>query len=250
MWRSHAAHELTWTAYGAAEVELAAGRYPVDAQWGLWLPAGTSHQVHAGEDSLLLPLWFDAQDFDAWCDEPTPVLRTPEVDRMVRAALQPGLQPYGREGATMTAVHAVVGALLREDGTTPIPRSRPAREVAIALLRDPRRGDSVEQWARQVHVSAKTLQRAFVSDTGLPFSRWRTKVRLSAAVSMLRSGDSVSRTSAQVGFRSPSAFAAACRAELAMTPGQVRSAATVPSCFEGGASRLSAEASAVRRPVG
>jgi AraC-like DNA-binding protein len=128
-------------------------------------------------------------------------------------------------------VHALVGVLLRDEGRAPVPLTGPARAVALALLRDPSRPESLVEWAGAVHVSPKTLQRAFVAETGMPFRRWRTKVRLAAAVTILRSGEAVSATSSQVGFRSPSAFAAACRTELGLTPGEVRGAVVAPTVF-------------------
>jgi Helix-turn-helix domain len=48
---------------------------------------------------------------------------------------------------------------------------------------------------------------------------WRTLLRLQAALSMLASGEPVSRVAGRVGYETPSAFVAAFRRETGQTPG-------------------------------
>jgi AraC-like DNA-binding protein len=52
-----------------------------------------------------------------------------------------------------------------------------------------------------------------------PFGRWRTLLRLRAALSMLAAGQPVSRVAGRVGYDTPSAFVAAFRRETGQTPG-------------------------------
>ncbi|WP_416241696.1 helix-turn-helix domain-containing protein [Brachybacterium paraconglomeratum] len=68
------------------------------------------------------------------------------------------------------------------------------------------------------------MQRSFSSQTGLSFSAWRTRLRVRAAVPLLREGVSVARAAEAVGFSSPSAFSSACRTVTGRTPGCLRTA--------------------------
>ena len=52
----------------------------------------------------------------------------------------------------------------------------------------------------------------------MPFGRWRTLLRLQAALSMLAADVPVSRVG-RVGYDTPSAFVAAFRRETGQTPG-------------------------------
>ena len=228
MWRAHDDHELAWAASGTCVIEANGDRYPLDDLWALWVPAGVRHRVEPGSDSLVLPVWFDGAEHASWTDRVTPVLRGAALDRLVRTVLQHGLTSPEEQATAIARLHTLVGTALRDGGPTPLPASTPARRVALALLSDPRRPDTLEDWAKKVHTSGKPRQRAFTDDLGMPFRRWRTRVRVAAAVSRLRAGETVESTSTAVGFRSPSAFAAACRSELAMTPGQVRHADSIP----------------------
>src|SRR5262249_9728663 len=65
----------------------------------------------------------------------------------------------------------------------------------------------------------RTLARAFAAGTVVPFGRWRTLLRLQAALSMLAAGEPVSRVAGRVGYDTPSAFVAAFRRETGQTPG-------------------------------
>ncbi len=58
-----------------------------------------------------------------------------------------------------------------------------------------------------------------VRKAGVPFGRWRTLLRLRAALSMLAAGQLVSRVAGRVGYDTPSAFVAAFRRETGQTPG-------------------------------
>ena len=101
----------------------------------------------------------------------------------------------------------------------PLPGDPRALAVAEGLLADPTDARTLGQWGDQVGASARTLARAFRHDTGLGFGRWRTEVRLHAALPLLANGTPVARVSRLVGYESVSAFVAAFRAETGVTPG-------------------------------
>ncbi|MEK8146486.1 AraC family transcriptional regulator [Streptomyces sp. M10(2022)] len=101
----------------------------------------------------------------------------------------------------------------------PVPADPRAREVAQALLDDPACKLSLDAWGRRVGASGRTLARLFLSGTGMPFGRWRTLVRLNAALPALAAGEPLNRVSRAVGYETVSAFVAAFRRETGVTPG-------------------------------
>ena len=100
-----------------------------------------------------------------------------------------------------------------------LPTSGPARQLAEALRADPSDQRTLAEWGRQVAASERTLARAFTAETGIPFGRWRTLLRLQAALPMLARGEPVGRVASRVGYDTPSAFVAAFRRETGQTPG-------------------------------
>ncbi len=77
---------------------------------------------------------------------------------------------------------------------------------------------TLADWGRAVGASERTLARAFTAQTRMTFGRWRTLLRLQAALPMLAAGEPVGRVARQVGYETPSAFVAAFRRETGLTP--------------------------------
>jgi AraC-like DNA-binding protein len=152
-----------------------------------------------------------------WTD-PTPVAASPLLAELIGYLGEPGL-PAG---------HRAHAEVLLADLLTPVPvttiqvslPSAPtARRVAEALRADPADRRTLREWGRAVGASERTLARAFAAEAGVPFGRWRTRLRLQAALSMLAAGQPVSRVAGRVGYDTPSAFVAAFRRETGQTPG-------------------------------
>src|SRR5690606_1732309 len=50
--------------------------------------------------------------------------------------------------------------------------------IAAALAADPAAALTLDAWAARLHVSTVSIRRAFLAETGMPYSRWRTRARL------------------------------------------------------------------------
>jgi AraC-like DNA-binding protein len=101
----------------------------------------------------------------------------------------------------------------------PMPRDGRARALAAALIADPADDRDLAAWGRHVGAGARTLARIFAVETGLSFGRWRIQVRMRAALVHLAAGLPVSAVAPRVGYRTVSAFVAAFRQTLGVTPG-------------------------------
>jgi AraC-like DNA-binding protein len=130
-------------------------------------------------------------------------------------------------GGALEAPHRKHAEVLLADLLTPmpvatiqvrLPSSQPARRVAQALRGSPHDKRTLEEWGHEMGASGRTLARAFAAETGVPFGRWRTLLRLQAALPMLAAGQPVSRVAGRVGYDTPSAFVAAFRRETGQTP--------------------------------
>ena len=152
----------------------------------------------------------------AWA-EPTPVAASPLLAELI-----------GYLGGPLAAAQRAHAEALLADLLAPMPMTTiqvrlpvcgPARQVAQALRDDPSDRRTLAEWGRQVAASGRTLARAFVAETGVPFGRWRTLLRLQAALPMLARGEAVSRVAGRVGYDTTSAFVAAFRRETGQTPG-------------------------------
>ncbi len=84
----------------------------------------------------------------------------------------------------------------------------------------PRTGErSLPAWGRAVGAGARTLARVWLAETGTSFARWRTLLRMQAALPRLVAGVPVATVAHEVGYATASAFVAAFRRTTGVTPG-------------------------------
>lgn len=178
---SHPQHQLAWARRGVLGVAVDDAYWVLPRTRALWLPAGVVHRTGATRDAVLCSLYFEPDRCDKDWTDPTPV----GVDGLL-AHLIAYLSHENLHDDARLRAEAVVLDLLRPLPATPIDVPSPAddrvRAVADALLANPADPRSLEAHARAVGVSRRTLTRLFVHDTGMSFDRWRTHVRLRAAL--------------------------------------------------------------------
>ncbi|WP_409062436.1 helix-turn-helix domain-containing protein [Streptomyces sp. SYP-A7185] len=216
---SHPQHQLAWARRGVLGVAVGDAYWVLPRTRALWLPAGVIHRTGATRDAVLCSLYFEPDRCTQDWTQPTPVGVNGLLAHLITYLSREQLPADARLRA-----EAVVLDLLRPLPTTPIDVPDPAddrvRAVADALLTHPEDPRSLEAHARAVGVSRRTLTRLFVQDTGMNFDRWRTHVRLRAALSLLAEGQPVSRVARSVGYTTPSAFLAAFRRTVGTSPGR------------------------------
>lgn len=213
----HPQHQLAWTARGVVAVAIGDDYWVLPPTRSLWIPAGVVHRTGATRDAVLRSLYLEPERCRLDWSVPTPVAVDPLLAQLIVHLNRDDLADEARLRA-----EAVVFDLLRPLSSTPIAVPEPVdervRAVAAVLLADPGDQRSLEAHARAVGVSRRTLTRLFVQDTGMSFERWRTHLRLRAALAMLAGKQPVSRVAHQVGYATSSAFLAAFRRVTGTSP--------------------------------
>ncbi len=213
-WHTHEDHQLAWAASGVLTVITADATWVLPPTRALWIPAGLPHETGAAGRATMRSLYIKPGGF-GWT-EPTPVAATPLLAELI-GYLATDLDPGQRANA-----EALLKGLLTPMPVTTIEVRMPsgdlARQVATALRSNPADKRTLREWGREVGASERTLAREFAAGSGVPFGRWRTLLRVQAALPMLAAGDPVSRVAHRVGYDTPSAFVAAFRRETGTTP--------------------------------
>jgi AraC-like DNA-binding protein len=211
------AHLLLWQVHGAADLVLDGEIVALPAGSACWIPAGVVHSLAVRSDSVVLPLFFDAaatRSPAAGCT----VLRIPEELRpllMLSMQYQNSIiaTPEGRE-----QLEAQLMDLIRSRSALPLPVSEPARSIAEALRRDPADPRTAQDLAADAHVSYRTLERAFLQETGMTLHQWRITGRMQAATRLLREGVCIPAVAARVGYANVSAFGRVFKEQVGETP--------------------------------
>jgi AraC-like DNA-binding protein/quercetin dioxygenase-like cupin family protein len=213
-WHTHEDHQLAWAASGVLTVITADATWVLPPTRALWIPAGLPHETGAAGRATMRALYIKPGHF-GWT-EPTPVLASPLLAELI-GYLGTDLDPGQRAHA-----EALLADLLTPIPVTvldPRPPADPlAAQVARALRDNPADQRTLADWGRAVGASERTLARAFVAGTGVPFGHWRTLLRIQAALPLLARGEPVSRVARRVGYETPSAFVAAFRRITGITP--------------------------------
>jgi AraC-like DNA-binding protein len=96
-----------------------------------------------------------------------------------------------------------------------------AKRVAEVLTAHPSDQLRIRDLAGELGKSARTLERAFAADVGMPLGEWRQRARISRAIALLAGGMDVKDVALEVGYETPSAFVVAFKRYVGKTPGKL-----------------------------
>ncbi len=228
----HATDQLAWMVAGSMRLTVGGTTWELGADHVAWIPAGALHEMTITRPGTLVDVYAapalrpsprpgtqagtQAGGQDRW-DRPAVLAVDPMAATLLRHAAEAPRSPERRDLAYRLLLDVLADAPLRHD-VVALPADPRARRVAAALLDDPADARSLGDWAAALHVSEKTLARAFVAGTGLTFRRWRLRRRLQAAAGLLVDGLAVGEVAERVGYASPSAFIASFAEVYGCTP--------------------------------
>ena len=213
----HRQHQVVWVSQGVSTVVLDERRWVVTPTRAVWIPGGHAHDIVNRDDAVLLCVYVWPEHCPLDWPEPVELGVTPLARELLLS-----LGETGVETPVADALATVLFAPFTRRGPAaprlPMPVDDRAAAVARAILERPAGQETLDAWARRLATSASTLRRAFVTETGLTFSEWRTRARLDAAVALLAERVSVGRVADRVGYASRSGFVDAFRRQFGHPP--------------------------------
>jgi AraC-like DNA-binding protein len=210
---------LLWQARGSSTCTLDGAEHRLIAGHALWIPAGTTHALAVDADSVVLPLHIErAVQPVGMLDAPTWVAVDADLRTMLLALLQVQTSIIRPETDLVRRVVRMLCERTVPPTGLPLPVTGFARSVAARLRDDPRDDQGIAELAAEHHVSARTLERVFVAETGVSPQEWRRRRRMEVAANLLRGARTPGAVGAAVGYTSPSAFRRAFKREFGMLP--------------------------------
>jgi AraC-like DNA-binding protein/quercetin dioxygenase-like cupin family protein len=217
---SHNRAQLIYAVEGAMRVTTPQGVWALPPLRALWVPAGVQHQVDMVGAVSMRTLYLAAGSAQAlW-----PECRVIEVSALLRELIL-SLVTLPIEYALEGRAGQIAALTLSELGIAkvlpihiPWPSDRRLQAVCRAIMEKPGINRTVDEWGDEVGASGRTLIRLFQSELGLNYRDWVQQVRLAEAVGRLTLGQPVARIAAELGYRSPSAFAAMFRRAMGTPP--------------------------------
>lgn len=222
---SHRHHQaqLLYATQGVLVVGSAEGHWLVPGNRGLWIPPGVEHWTRMVGAVRVRTLYIDPVRVSARLPGQCCVLGVSSLLReLILAAVCIRTAPPAdsRDGRVMALM------LDELDQQQVLPLHLPhLRHAALQPLSERvLQGQGLElelgDWAGQLGVNPKTIQRWFIHDTGMTFGKWRQQARLLTAIQRLALGHSVLEVALEVGYNTPSAFSAMFRRQFGVSPSE------------------------------
>lgn len=98
---------------------------------------------------------------------------------------------------------------LNADMFMPEGRDKRLRIITSKLRNEPGCTDTLEQLSALAHASQRTIARLFAEETGMPFNRWRERLRIMTAIEKMVSGQTIMEIAMDLGYQSASSFTTA-----------------------------------------
>lgn len=211
--------QLVYAVAGTMTVATPIGSWTVPPNRALWLPDHTPATIANRFRIAVRTLYVDA-GLHALTSQARMVSLTGLARELlmhaVRSCPLDVAEPSHR--ALLDVLFDQLRALPEDRLWLPAPATSPTARAAADLIRaDP--SLTLDEVARAVAASRRTLERAFLADTGLTLGAWRRRSRLLGSLEHLAAGRSVTETAVTSGYSTPSAFVTAFRRELGRTPG-------------------------------
>lgn len=235
---SHAWAQVAFSAVGVIRMNAGAATFIVPPSRMVWIPPGVEHVVTVVEDAEIRTLYLhqpaghagpadpgaeppavDAYDGSVWR-----TCRVLEVSSLLRELVShlPAEPGHGKATARESHLAALIRDELLRARALPIgidlPRDKRLRALCEAVLDDPARWTTLDDWARDAGASPRTAARLFRAELGTTFVQWRQQVLLARALTLAAGRMPMTQIAAELGYASPSAFSAMVRRSVGESP--------------------------------
>lgn len=234
---AHGWSQLIYAVRGVISVTAGAGCWVVPPMRALWVAAGVDHELQMRGRVEMQTLYF-RPDIAPLLESPCCVIDVAPLLRelIVSIVMSGGLHrapPSDR--ARLRLLLDLLVVVPERPLALPMPSDPRARKVAGKVLAQVGVAASLSDLVDESGACLRTIERAFLQQTGMTFGRWRQQARFLEAIRLIGEGRDVTAVALRVGYRSPSAFVAAFKKCLGKTPGQYFTQATSRSPRTAGA---------------
>jgi AraC-like DNA-binding protein len=213
-------HVLLWQVRGRSDFDVDGEARRLDRGFALWVPVGTRHAFTTHANSVLLPMFFEVAETATTLRAPTVIT----VDRDLRTLFLAFVQSTYSIIRPHANIARQILALIEERPVLvtalPMPTSEAALIVAEALRFNPGDDRGVDELAESAHASTRTIERAFLAETGMTLRQWRIRNRMEAAGILLRARTTPDAVARRVGYANTSAFRRVFKGHFGITPSQ------------------------------
>lgn len=215
---SHEHVQILYASTGVMAMRTPETSVVIPPQRAVWLPSGMKHEVACRGPVSLRTLYLRTAT-EKSC-------RVFEVSGLLKSLIlevvdfPPLYDMDGREARIIDLMLDEIERMPNAPYQVSMPADPRLLRVCNAILADPADPRDIDDWADLVGMGRRTFTRTFKAQTGMGLAVWRQQVRLMEALSLLAAGASITQVTYDVGYDSPSSFAAMFRRAFGVPPSQ------------------------------
>lgn len=216
----HTAGQFIHAMTGVMEVCIGQRLWLVPSQRAVWVPPRWPHRLRAHGPVALRTLYLAPPSIPAALREtPSGHLVTPLLRELIlRLADSTTLEPTPRIARLQQVLLDELADLPRDELSLGVARDPRLARACALLLAEPGAPFHLAELAQRVGAAPRTLARLAQAELGCPLSLWRHQLRVLWAIPQLVAGTAVTQVAQDLGYDTPSAFAALFRRLLGATP--------------------------------
>lgn len=216
----HARDQLLYAVSGTMRIRTPTHAWIVPPDRALYMPGGEVHSVAMHGPVEMRTLYIDRASVSELPAMPVAFRASPLLRALVLALLEePVAYEAGSRAARISAL--ILDEIARASPlalSIPMPKDRRLLKLCEALIDAPEGTETLDDWAMAAGASRRTIARLFQAECGITFTAWRQLVRFHSAIDALGRGVPVAEVARAHGYRSASAFTAAFREVVGVTP--------------------------------
>jgi len=217
---SHPRGQLVYAEHGVMMVAAEGGRWIVPPTRAIWMPPGVAHAIRCIGVLHMRSVYVRPDAAPHLPSGARAVGVSALLRELVRAAMgvRGPYAPDSRDGRLMRLLLDELHALPALPLHLPQPADARLARICARLVERPDDQATLADWAAELEVDPKTVQRLFFRETGMTFGQWRQQARLLHGLERLALGDKVVEVALALGYESPSAFATMFKRQFGGTP--------------------------------
>ncbi|KAF2779938.1 MULTISPECIES: helix-turn-helix domain-containing protein [Streptomyces] len=213
----HDEPHLIYVVTGSALLTADGGEWRLGRQEAVWLAPRVPHALRIAGGGMALGPTLNPGDLPRCRVQPLGAV--PAVIEVMTTAL--GAAPGTAE--QVRPFRQALGRVLRNLSRPYFPVVLPTHPAVRALARDALRtpAATLERLAAQHRMSPRQVQRIFLDETGLPFTRWRSRARMNAAVEHVLGGGELTAAARAAGYATRTGLLRALSRESGIPVGEL-----------------------------
>ncbi|RCS58044.1 AraC family transcriptional regulator [Parvibium lacunae] len=212
--------QLTYSLKGVMRVSTPSATWIVPPTRAIWIPPRIPHEVQLFSGAHPHTLYVDAAmkpiSHQACCVIEVRPFMSSLISELAKLAKQH--ERTLREEALAILLLEELAQAARLPLHLPLPQDRRLRNLCEYLLHHPATTQTLAALAADCGASERTISRLFFKELGMPFTTWRTQLKLMQALTLASDGTPYQAIAQALGYQSASAFSAMFKKAFGVPP--------------------------------